>query len=193
MEDKINITFLLKTPFIYFLIAAIVLSLLITSVKIEKKLKIPYFLLPLSVGIVICLIITKYLILIETFNLICSFLISLIALFVLISIRRFLKLKLFSIENIGLITTHIFDASTTYIAIKFFNYGEQHVLANFAISIFGLESLFVLKLMVILPLLYLIDREIKNSNEKNFIKFAIFVLGFAPGMRNLLTVSTVVI
>ena len=193
LEDKTHVSYFLKTPFIYFLITAAVLLLLVASLLIERKLKVPYFLILLSAGVFACLVVAKRFVLAETLPLLFSASLSLATLCMLMLAGRWKKFKMLSLENILLIATHVFDASTTYAAVKFFNYGEQHVLANFLISAFGAESLFLLKLAVLLPLLYVIDREMKNRDERNFVKFAIFVLGFAPGTRNLLTVSTEIV
>jgi len=84
-----------------------------------------------------------------------------------------------------LVATHLYDASTTFVGMQFFGFWEKHVLPSLVIGIFGPFSMFFLKLLVVPPVVYLL-RDLENKTERNLIYFAIFVLGFAPGTRNLL-------
>jgi len=95
---------------------------------------------------------------------------------------------IFTRENAGLLWAHLFDASTTFTALQFFSsagYYEQHVVSNVVISALGPVGQFVLKLVVLLPVLWLLDRELKNDTQlRGFLKIAILILGLAPGLRN---------
>lgn len=84
-----------------------------------------------------------------------------------------------------LVATHLYDASTTFVGLQFYGFWEKHVLPNLIIGVFGPFSMFILKLMVVPAVVYLL-RDLENRTERNLIYFAIFVLGFAPGTRNLL-------
>jgi uncharacterized membrane protein len=91
--------------------------------------------------------------------------------------------------NAFLLGVHMFDASTTYVALQYFSYYEQHVASNAIIDIIGPAGQFLLKLAVVPAVLYLLERELpkkKDENMKNFFKVAILILGLAPGLRNFL-------
>ncbi len=100
-------------------------------------------------------------------------------------------LNVFSKENCILLGIHLFDASTTFVAVSFFPYYEQHVVSNFVIgSILGPAGQFLLKIVVVTVVLWALDNYLKTDKNsiymRNFIKIAIFILGFAPGFRNFL-------
>ncbi len=102
---------------------------------------------------------------------------------------RYLKPKVLSLENLGIITSHLFDASSTFTAITFFGFYEQHVLPTFLISIFGPWIMFPLKIFVVWPILLLIDKSKEDIFFKNFLKIVILILGLALGTRDFLTIS----
>ncbi|MHC1605443.1 MAG: DUF63 family protein [Candidatus Methanofastidiosia archaeon] len=96
-------------------------------------------------------------------------------------------------NNEYILGAHIFDASTTFCGIFFYNYLEQHVVTSFFIDLFGPAVMFPLKIIFISVNLYLIelilpDKEIENLNIKNFLKLVIIVLGLGPGIRNMSTI-----
>ena len=84
-----------------------------------------------------------------------------------------------------LVATHLFDASTTFVGMQFYGFWEKHVLPTFIIGIFGPFSMYFLKLLVIPAVVYVL-RDMENKTERDLIYFAVFVLGLAPGFRNLL-------
>ncbi|MBI5061029.1 MAG: DUF63 family protein [Candidatus Aenigmarchaeota archaeon] len=91
--------------------------------------------------------------------------------------------------NAFLLSVHMFDATTTFVALQYFPYYEQHVLSNFTIGIVGPAGQFLIKLPILLVVLYLLERELpkkEDENMKNFIKVAILILGLGPGLRNFL-------
>jgi uncharacterized membrane protein len=89
--------------------------------------------------------------------------------------------------NLWVIGAHMFDASATFIGMSTLGFGEQHVLPSLLINYFGTPAvMFPLKLVVLLPALYLIERDLKgDETARRFLKFVIFVLGFGPGLRDL--------
>ena len=93
---------------------------------------------------------------------------------------------LFTKENTLILSVHMFDATTTFVAIQFFDYFEQHVLPSFVISVFGPVSMFFLKFIIVGLVLYYLDKDMKDAEQRNFIKIAIVVLGLGPGLRNFL-------
>lgn len=95
--------------------------------------------------------------------------------------------RLFTQENTSLLSVHMFDATTTFVALSYFPYFEQHVLPSFFIAIFGPAVMFVLKFVVVAAVLYVLDKEMHKETEREkrkFIKLVILILGLAPGLRN---------
>ncbi len=103
-----------------------------------------------------------------------------------------------SFINLFLVFGHMLDGWASYIAIKDpfalgLVYGEKHPLPKFLMNhVHGLSYPLV-KLIMVLIVIYLIDTSFKQELEKyvnlrNLLKLAIFILGFAPGFRDLLRV-----
>ena len=84
-----------------------------------------------------------------------------------------------------LVATHLFDASTTFVGMQFYCFWEKHVLPTLVINIFGPFSMYFLKLLVVPAVVYFLW-DMENKTERNLIYFVVFVLGLAPGLRNLL-------
>ena len=105
-----------------------------------------------------------------------------------INLSKFIeKIKKYKI-NFSIVLAHLFDASTTYVAVEYFNYVEQHVLPNALYQLFDTYlTLFPMKIIVIVAVLYIIDQYFDDLTIKNLLKLAVFVLGLAPGLRNILT------
>jgi len=173
------------SPFIYILIFLLAFSSLVISIFLEKKLKIEYHYLLLSISLTILLYFSKFLFTKFFFEpLLIVLPISLLLSFPFLILCY--KKKISKI-NAAVISSHIFDASTSFTALTFSEkFLEQHVFANLLLPFFGTPSFFLMKIIVIPLVLIIIDKNIKNVEEKNFIKFAIFILGFSPGLRNLL-------
>jgi uncharacterized membrane protein len=102
-----------------------------------------------------------------------------------------LRPKLLSLENAGIIVSHLFDASSTFTALTFFGFYEQHVLPNFFIINLGLGpwTMFPLKIIVVWTVLYYIDKSKEDLFFKRFLKIIILILGLALGIRDFLAVS----
>ena len=86
------------------------------------------------------------------------------------------------------IISQTLDGFATLVATQFFFCGEQHPLSGFLLDSFPLSFVFA-KIALVLVILYYVDKEIKNENLRNFIKIVIIVLGFATGLRDLLTLG----
>ncbi|HDN81112.1 MAG TPA: DUF63 family protein [Methanomicrobia archaeon] len=95
-----------------------------------------------------------------------------------------LKFETFLNGNLYLIAAHVFDASTTFTGIYFYNYWEQHVLPSFLIGVTGAWIMFPIKIFIVILALY-IAKDVEDENVKNFLKLIIFILGIGPGTRNL--------
>lgn len=94
--------------------------------------------------------------------------------------------------NIALFFAHFLDASATFVGIDFYNYTEKHVLPGLLIgAVNSAIIMYVLKFLVVFFVVYLIDIEYKNDLEKDkllvgLVKLCIFILGLAPGIRDML-------
>ena len=92
---------------------------------------------------------------------------------------------LFSFQNNVIIGAHFLDASATAVALALFSYLEQHVVPRLLIEGFGEPSMFFLKVAVVFPVLWLIDRYTEEGEFRNFLKIVVLILGLAPGLRDM--------
>jgi len=177
----------LVTPGIYVLTGFITISALLISVYVERKTDFDYRYLMFIIGAILCIPNIFY---INHINLtaLLEIMVSWGAVSsIFILLRRkwdLLKDKL----NISALLAHLFDAASTFVAVDFYGYGEQHVLPNALTNLAGTAFImFPLKIVVILAALYVIDEYIEDNTIKNMLKLAIFILGLAPGLRNSLS------
>lgn len=186
---------LLISPLVYitmFVIAGISLAV---ALLLERTQKIEYYKTWFAIGIILNILLLTQVRIVDQFALISVLIISSIWFF-LIWFARYknifgLRDKVLSTENSLLLGAHMFDATTTFVALQFFRYFEQHVVAGFFVNIFGPAGIFVLKLPVILLVLYYLDKELALPNDiekRNFLKIAILALGLGPGLRNYLRI-----
>jgi len=177
----------LVTPGIYVLTGAITITALLISVYAEKKIKFDYRYLMLIIGVIICI---PNILNISHVNWVAFFEVigvwaAVTSIFVLIGTKWSLLKDKF---NLGVLSAHLFDASSTFIAIDFYGYGEQHVLPNALMNLAGTAAvMFPLKIAVILAALYVIDEYVEDNTIKNMLKLAIFILGLSPGLRDFLS------
>lgn len=98
-----------------------------------------------------------------------------------------LKLQFLSDRlNLLILYAHMLDASSTYVGVDWFGYTEKHVLPNYLIDIVGTALvMYPLKLLILIPVLALIDEALKDDPSlKNLTKLALLTLGLAPALRN---------
>jgi uncharacterized membrane protein len=181
------LSYLLITPGIYFITGFITIFTLLLSVYIEKRTNFDYRYFILIVGVIICI---PNILSIPHINWVALF--QVIGAWVLVSsIFVVLRNKWGLIKdkfNLSVILAQIFDASATFVAIDFYPYMEQHVLPNALIGLTGTAMvMFPLKIIIILMALYVIDYYLEDKTIKNMLKLAIFILGMATGLRDLLS------
>ncbi len=87
--------------------------------------------------------------------------------------------NLWSIAFLGQLT----DATASYIALKN-RFIEEHVLPNYLISLGGPELFFIAKVFAVILVILALEKIKIDENLRNFVYFAIFLLGFGPGTRN---------
>lgn len=103
--------------------------------------------------------------------------------------------------NLMMIGSHMTDASATFIGIDVYRYTEKHVVPSGlmnAIDSTGFPYpgmvMYPLKLLFLIPALYIMDISMKKESLENphmlaLVKLAIIVLGFGPGVRDLLRIA----
>ena len=193
-------TVFLITPGLYILVGVITIASFLLSIYLFNKMEIDYRYTLFFLGIIFSV---PNIILFSKLNftaiiyvlitwIIASLIFMAIAFLVLYvknknshkAIEKILKHKI----NFSIVLAHLFDASTTYVAVEYFNYTEQHVLPNALNQLFDTYlTLFPMKLIVIVAVLYIIDQYFEDQTIKNLLKLTVFVLGLAPGLRNILT------
>jgi uncharacterized membrane protein len=187
---------LLVSPVIYITMFAIALVSLLIAKGIEKFGKISYYKTWFAIGIILDIIILAQLRLTVLFAFYAVVFFTVLWIFIIlaakeISIKKNVaKLsKLLTNENTFLLDVHMFDATTTFVALNYFGYFEQHVVPNILISIFGPASMYLLKLVVVSVVLYYFDKELskpEDAEKRTFLKIIVLILGLGPGLRNFL-------
>jgi len=177
------------SPPIYFVIFAMALGSLLIGIVVAKKSKnYSYEKVMLMIGLSLLI----YNASLTAVNNITGFsmVLGLVSFWsiVFFGINR-LKPKLLSLENAGIIVSHLLDASSTFVAVTFFGYYEQHVLPSFLIDLLGTWTMFPLKIVVVWIILHIIDESDEDVLFKRFLKIIILILGLALGIRDFLTVS----
>ncbi|MEM2874336.1 MAG: DUF63 family protein [Candidatus Nanoarchaeia archaeon] len=188
-----KIGFWTVTPGIYLLTAAIFLSIFFLSVELERltKGKIAYWKPLIAIGTII--LITHISLVVDKLQFTnSSYGLIILALAILISLILFVAFK-FAKFTAGLnyfipFPAHMLDAATTFVAVDFLGAVEKHPLPVFATSIAGTAAImFILKLIVLIPLVYFLNKEFRDKNFVFYLTTAIAVLGFAEGIRNLIS------
>jgi len=186
------------TPGSYFITFGLALGVLILSLLIQKFSKHPYWKPMFVIGFILC---AWNVYMLRLPYLLPLALVVPMALFwtgisylpkIIISKLNFPKKymkqisRLFSKENMGILGSHYLDASATFFALSMFGYLEQHVVPRLLMPFMGPVSMFLLKTVVIFPVLYLIDRYSEDKSMNNFLKIVILILGLAPGLRDVI-------
>jgi len=180
---------LLATPGIYIFIGIMTIILLLLSTFLERHLKYKYTDIILVFGLIIC-IPNIALMIIHGINF--NILLIEITCFLIVSspfiiFRKNVKI-LNNHTNLKVLLAHILDATSTFIALDFFNYSEQHVLPTFMINLAGTALImYPLKIIIILSILCIIDRLLDDKIDNNTLKLSIYILGLAPAVRNIST------
>ncbi len=187
--------FLFVSPLIYvtiFVVAFVLLMVSIAAAKISKN-KISYYKIWFVLGAVIDIFFIAQLRFANAFAFFMVLIITVIwvVLFVIVKFiarKKLPKLSAFlTSENMFIILVHLFDAATTFVALQYLGYFEQHVLPGFLIGLAGAWAMFLLKIVVVPIVLYFFDREMKEEKElekRTFLKLVVLILGLGPGLRN---------
>lgn len=189
--NPLELGYYFVTPGIYLMVAAITLACLFASIAVSKRMKKDFFKIFAGLGLIFALPITAF----EIINfqawlgVLAVIAMVLAATAVLFFLFRALKQKLLQDRlNLLAVASQALDGCATFVATQFFYCGEQHPLSGALLDFFPL-SFVLAKIILVLVILWYVDREIKNKNLAGFIKIAIAILGFATGLRDLLTLG----
>ena len=106
--------------------------------------------------------------------------------------------------NVALVFAHMVDGLATWIALEdplgfgIPEYGEKHPFSEFLLRYWDGFLFPFVKLLMVLVVAWMLDREWRRTpadasfdqrNMAGLVKMAIFVLGFAPGLRSLLRLT----
>lgn len=116
------------TPGIYFLVFFLTITILMFSLFLQKKLKVPYFKTLFTVGILLIALNVSQIKIVNPNSFILT------AVFFSPWVLFFYFFKKWSVENRIVTAVQVFDATTTATAMAFFGYGEQHILPKFFIN-----------------------------------------------------------
>ncbi len=176
-------TIWLISPLIYVTMFAFTLAMLLLSLAISKLIKKPYHIIWGGIAGVLVLVSLS---LLPYRNLQGGAIVLVLTLgwfLIFYGLSKVLRWKVLSPVNIGLLTSHLFDASATYTAIRYYGYWEQHVLPSFLINLSGPEVMFLLKIVVVLIVLHFFDK-IEDREQRTFWKLVVLILGLALGVRD---------
>ena len=96
--------------------------------------------------------------------------------------------------NILLFFAHFLDASATFVGTDFFGYAEKHPLPAFLIKLSGTGAvMFPLKFVPVFLIVHILDitykKELRDKTLTGLIKICVFILGLAPGVRDMLRIG----
>ena len=194
------------TPGSYFITFILALASLFISLAVQRYGKIPYWKTLFAIGVALFLINGSLLPVNSYTPLLYIGLVSLgwTALFFGLGyvsgskimkkldkkIRNSLK-EMFTKMNSTILAAHFFDATATFFAIAVFStmagqgYTEQHFLSRALMPFMGPQVMFLLKFVVVVPVLYFINKYVEDKEFRNFMLLIVLILGLAPASRNL--------
>ena len=182
-------TVFLITPGIYFLVGFLCIFSLLISYYIYTKKDFNYKYTLFLIGLIFAIIPLSYINHLNFKPLIYILILWIILNLIIYLTRRFWSFYKDNI-NFTIISAHLFDASSTFVAVNFFGYYEQHVLPNFIYTYFNNPIIIIpLKFLIISLALYLIDKYVDDKKLNGLLKLSVFILGLAPGLRNFITLG----
>ncbi len=179
--------FLFYTPGIYLVTASLFLGVLGISLLLQKRYA--YWKICLSGGIIANAIVFGLAARQIGFDEL-SGLLGLVLFAGIVAATYFiLRKRTFLTEKLPFLTicAQLFDAVNTFVIVQFFGGWEKHPLPRLLIEHFSPASFLVVKLVVVLAAVYFIRRDVKDVQLRNYILMSIAVLGFAQGLRNVVS------
>ncbi len=178
--NPLELAYYFVTPGIFLFIAAVTLVCLFVSLVISKKFKVDFYNLFAAIGLILAMPIVFF----EILNF--PAWVGVIEVLLLVAVTT--ALLVFIFQKLGKKILKPGLNKLAIIATQFFFCGEQHPLSGFLLDSFPLSFVFA-KIGLVFVILYYVDKEIKNENLRGFIKIVVIVLGFATGLRDILTLG----
>lgn len=189
------------TPGVYIITIFLGLVFVGLGLWVSQRFKIPYWYIPLGIGILILLPITYELFshLVHPERIPYPLTLASAILFLVYITSKYFGIDIFQKkENLAIIFSHLLDGCATFIAYNHYGFYEEHLLPIYLISLVGNNAIIMvpIKLALILSVIYLIERWYVEEKEKDellykVIKLIIFILGIGPGLRDMLLPSLV--
>ena len=179
------------TPGIWLLIAAFTLLGLFTALFLSKRFSLSFHKLFAAIGLIPAIPIVAFELLSFPAWLGVAAVLALAVITTLALAFAFKKLGwpiLKTRLNMLAVSSQALDGFATFVATQFFFCGEQHPLSGALLEFFPLSFVFV-KIALVLAIVHYVDKEIKNENLRGFIKIVVAILGFATGLRDILTLG----
>jgi uncharacterized membrane protein len=190
------------TPGSYIITFTLALVTLVISLGIQRFSGIPYWKSMLVIGITLTLFNFTMVPILTLFPLWIIGGVSLLWAGIFFAWRPFLARfggplsdyyhKLLTKENQVILSAHFLDAMATVVALSLFGYSEQHVVPRMLFPLMGPYAMFILKAAVVPPALWAIDKYADDREFNKFLKIVVFILGLAPGVRNLIRLIALV-
>ncbi len=174
------------TPGIYVFVFSVFFVVTLIALSLQKKFKIEYYKPLFLVGIFLIPFTISQL----NFPNLQALVIVIVLLIPWICLFKFVR---WSTSNKVVSSLQMFDATTTFVAMSFFGYYEQHVVPTLFINIFGPISFVIVKLIVVVSVLYIIDNFYESKSiDKEFalyLKLIMGILGAATGTRDIISLA----
>lgn len=91
-----------------------------------------------------------------------------------------------------IIAAHMLDASATVVGVELYDYWEEHYFEGAIIDALGTGLvIYPLKVVVLFLVIYIVQKALEEENAVKFWYLALFILGFSPGLRDLLKIMMV--
>jgi uncharacterized membrane protein len=189
--NPLELAYYFVTPGIWLLIAGFTLLGLFLALWLSKRLKKSFHKVFAAIGLVPAVPIVAFELLnfpawLGVLAVLALVLITVAALAFIFKRLNWSILK--SRLNILAVSSQALDGFATFVATQFFLCGEQHPLSGAILDFFPLSFVFV-KIALVLVIISYVDKEIKNENLRGFIKVVVAILGFATGLRDVLTLG----
>lgn len=177
-------SFFLITPGIFITTFFIALISLLTAKYLERKQRIEYQKTMFAAG---CVLLVYPVALVAQNVFAPIHFASIMALTVVSSLATFVIFKRldFGEWEKYIVPAHMLDASATFLAVEYLGYFEEHVFENLLIQIVGTALVIYPLKIIVLGIILVMLRRMEGGT---FWYFALVVLGYAPGLRDTLTI-----
>jgi uncharacterized membrane protein len=178
----------LSTPGIYLGLSFLLLGGVIFGKLFEKRVGFSYSLIPaVTVYSITAFLILQYL----PRGVDLSPIVYILSLGIILSVIVFFFLRKIGVGlleggvNFGIFLAQMLDASSTYLGVTLYGFGEKFFIMGYLIESISPAALFPVKAALILLVLYYLEneKELRRRN-KDLIKAALILLGLAPALRN---------